>query len=52
MKDNRVDNRVRIKFDDEILVQLKDKLTEMREWIPSTTLSNVVNNELKQQLKK
>lgn len=43
---------MRIQFDEEILLQLKDKLKDVREWIPSTTLSNIVNNELKQQLKK
>lgn len=43
---------MRIQFDEDILHQLKDKLKDVREWIPSATLSNVVNNELKQQLKK
>ncbi len=43
---------MRIQFDEEVLSQLKDKLKSVREWIPSATLSNVVNNELKQQLKK
>jgi len=43
---------VRIQFDEEVLLLLNDKLRDLREWIPSTTLSNIVNNELKQQLKK
>jgi len=46
------DNRVRIQFEDEVLHQLQDKLKEVKSWIPSATLSNVVNNELKQQLKR
>ena len=46
------DNRVRIQFEDEVLIQLQDKLKEVKSWIPSATLSNVVNNELKQQLKR
>ena len=43
---------MRIQFEEEVLQQLKDKLKEAKAWIPSATLSNVVNNELKQQLKK
>jgi len=43
---------VRIQFEEEVLQQLQDKLKEVKAWIPSATLSNVVNNELKQQLKK
>lgn len=43
---------MRIQFEEEVLDQLKNKLKEVKSWIPSATLSNVVNNELKQQLKK
>ena len=42
---------MRIQFDEEILLKLKEKHKEVKAWIPSATLSNVVNNELKQQLK-
>jgi len=52
MSVSRVDNRVRIQFDDEVLHQLKDKLQSVRNHFPSATLSNVVNNELKRRLKK
>ena len=41
------DNRVRIQFDVEVLEKLKEKHKEVKAWIPSATLSNVVNQELK-----
>ena len=41
------DNRVRIQFDEEILEKLKEKHKEVKSWIPSVTLSNVVNEQLK-----
>ncbi len=44
--------RKRIQFDDEIHDKLLEKQNELKQIVPSTTLSNVVNYYIKSAIKK